>query len=98
MAVRSHLSGAALFLCLGAGAAVLTSDNRPAIRAVLWEGVPTLSDSDAKPPKSGGGKGGGGGRRTPRGGEVGNALKAAYNDTLKEEIPPDLLTLLGKLD
>lgn len=100
MAVRSHLSGAALFLCVGAGAAVLTSDNRPAIRAVLWEGVPTLSDSDAKPPRSDSGKSGSGGsRRTPRrGGEVGNALKAAYDDTLKEEIPPDLIALLGKLD
>jgi len=98
MAARSHLSGAALFLC--SGAAVLTSDNRPAIRAVLWEGVPTLSDSDAKPPvaptgrKSGGGKGGRGGR----GSDVGDALKAAYNNTVREDVPQDLLDLLGKLD
>ncbi len=34
----------------------------------------------------------------PAGGDVGNALQAAYNDTLKEQIPPDLLALLGKLD
>jgi hypothetical protein len=81
---------------------VLTSENRPAIRAVLWEGVPTLSDSDAKSPKAqerrkGGGKGGSGGRRSG-GGDVGNALKAAYDDALKEDIPADLLALLGKLD
>jgi hypothetical protein len=102
MAARSHLSGAAVFLCVWVcGAAVLTRYDRPAIRAVLWEGVPTLSDSDAKPParthqrRKGGS---GGGRRPPRGSEVGNALRAAYNDALKEEIPPDLLALLGKLD
>ena len=71
--------------------------DRPAVRAVPWEGVPILSDSDAKTS-----------RRSPRtreaprkrssGGDVGNALRAAYHDTLKEEIPPDLLALLGKLD
>ena len=96
MPARSHLSGAALFLCvLSAGAAVLISDNRPAIRAVLWEGVPTLSDSNAKPPGKKGGKGGSGsGSR----GDVGNLLKSTYNDTLREDIPPDLLALLGKLD
>ena len=79
---------------------MLTSDNRPAIRAVLWEGVPTLSDSDAKPSKTDGGKNHGVGSRrsSRRGGDVGNALKAAYNDALKEEIPPDLIALLGKLD
>ena len=85
------------YFCVGCGDAVLTSENRPAIRAVLWEGVPTLSNSDATPPKDEGGKGGGG-RRGSRGGDVGNALKAAYDDTLKEQIPPDLLALLGKLD
>jgi hypothetical protein len=68
---------------------------RPAIRAVPWEGVRTLSDSDAKPPvrtqerRS---------RKRSSGNDVGNALRAAYNDTLQEKIPPDLLTLLGKLD
>jgi hypothetical protein len=83
---------------------VLTSDNRPAIRAVLWEGVPTLSDSDAKPPvaqadrKPGGGKGGGGNKRGGRESNVGDALKAAYDSTLREDVPPDLLDLLGKLD
>ena len=80
---------------------MLTDYEKPAIRAVLWEGVPTLSDSDTKPPagKSERRKGAsGGGRRGPRGGEVGNALRAAYNDTLQEQIPPDLLALLGKLD
>ena len=79
---------------------MLTREERPAIRAVLWEGVPTLSDSDTKPPvKTERRKGNsGGGRRSPRGGDVGNALRAAYHDTLKEEVPADLLALLGKLD
>lgn len=79
---------------------MLTSDNRPAIRAVLWEGVPTLSGSDVKPPKTQERRksGSGGGRRGARGSDVGDALRAAYNNTLREDIPPDLLTLLGKLD
>ena len=78
---------------------MLTSENRPAIRAVLWEGVPTLSDFDANPPKTQERrKGGGGGRRGARGSDVGDALRAAYDKTVGEEIPPDLLALLGKLD
>lgn len=60
-----------------------------------WEGVPILSDSDAKPPaKSQDRKP----RKRSSGSDVGNALRAAYHDTLKEEVPPDLLALLGKLD
>ncbi len=81
---------------------MLTGDNRPAIRAVLWEGVRTLSDSSSKPspankvaraPGKGGSRKGGG-----RLGDIGSALSAAYKDTLKEEVPPDILALLGKLD
>jgi len=53
-----------------------------------------LSKSDSKSPKSQDRRA----RRRSSGGDVGNALKAAYNDTLKEDIPPDLLALLGKLD
>jgi hypothetical protein len=107
MAARSHLSGAALFLCVrGAGAAVLTNDNRPAIRAVLWEGVPILSDPDAKSSPAGKVAGGSGkassgkaGRsRRSSLGDIGGALSDAYKDTLKEQIPPDILALLGKLD
>lgn len=60
-----------------------------------WEGVSILSDSDAKPPAKSQDKKP---RRRASGGDVGNALKAAYNDTLKEQIPADLLALLGKLD
>ena len=102
MPTRSHLSGAALFLCIGAGAAVLTDEKRPAIRAVLWEGVRTLSDSAPKPtpankvaraPGKGGPRKGSG-----RLGEIGSALSAAYKDTLNEEVPSDILALLGKLD
>jgi hypothetical protein len=29
--------------------------------------------------------------------EVGNALRAAYDQTLSEDIPPEMLDLLGKL-
>lgn len=77
------------------GAAVLKTCDRPADRAVPWEGVPILSDSDAKPPaKTQDRKP----RRRASGNDVGNALRAAYHDTLKEQIPPDLLALLGKLD
>ena len=82
-------------MCVLIGAAVLTREDRPAIRAVLWEGLPTLSESVAKPSSKAQE------RRTRKrssGSDVGNALRAAYNDALKEEIPPDLLALLGKLD
>jgi hypothetical protein len=104
MTARSHLSGAAVFLCVICGAAVLMRDDRPAIRAVLWEGLPVLSDTQAKPSsarKVAGGKGGtgkGGRSRRSSLGDVGNALSAAYKDTLQEEIPADILALLGKLD
>ena len=95
MVVRSHLSGAAVFCAFVIGAAVLTRDDRPAIRAVLWEGLPTLSNNVAKPSTRTQEKRT---RKRSSGGDVGNALRAAYNDALKEEIPPDLLALLGKLD
>ncbi len=40
-------------------------------------------------------------RRTPKkktnSAEVGNALRSAYQRTVAEDIPPDLLDLLGKL-
>jgi len=39
---------------------------------------------------------GGGGR--PPAGDVGGALKSAYQRTLDEDIPPEMLDLLGKLD
>ena len=85
---------------------MLKISDKPAVRAVLWEGVPILSDSDAKPParnnRGGSGKGGSGnGRRNRKPlplGDVGRLLSNTYGDTLKEEIPPDLLALLGKLD
>ena len=77
------------------GAAVRTGNDRPAIRAVLWEGVPTLSDFDAKPPAGSQERRS---RKRASGGDVGNALRAAYDKTLKEDVPADLLALLGKLD
>jgi hypothetical protein len=37
-------------------------------------------------------------RRSKRPGhDVGDALRSAYDRTLKEEIPPEMLDLLGKL-
>ena len=35
-------------------------------------------------------------KRAPTG-EVGSALRSVYDDTLKEDIPPEMLDLLGKL-
>jgi hypothetical protein len=85
------------------GAAVLKISERPAGRAVLWEGGSILSDFDAKPPakssQDGSGKGGSGKSGKPaRLGEVGRLLSDTYGDTLKEDIPDDILDLLGKLD
>ena len=41
----------------------------------------------------------GSGKSGKKGGnqEVGHALRAAYQQTINEDIPPDLLDLLGKL-
>ena len=82
-------------MCVLIGAVVLTTEDRPAIRAVLWEGLPTLSESVAKPSTKTQERRA---RNRSSGNDVGNALRAAYNDALKEDIPPDLLALLGKLD
>jgi hypothetical protein len=49
-----------------------------------------LSDSgDKRPPPRG--------SKRPRGREVGKALRSVYDDALKEDIPPEMLDLLGKL-
>jgi hypothetical protein len=53
-----------------------------------------LSDSDAKPPARSNERRG---RKRSAGGEVGQALRSAYDETLKEAIPPEMLDLLGKL-
>jgi Anti-sigma factor NepR len=37
------------------------------------------------------------GRRRPPAGEVGQALRSVYDRALNEEIPPEMLDLLGKL-
>ena len=67
----------------------------PAKRAVPREGIRTLSDSDTKPPAKTSERRA---RKRSSGSDVGNALRAAYDDALKEDIPTDLLDLLGKLD
>jgi hypothetical protein len=67
----------------------------PAKRAAPREGVRTLSDFDTKPPAKTNERRA---RKRSSGSDVGNALRAAYDDALKEDIPTDLLDLLGKLD
>lgn len=37
------------------------------------------------------------GSKRGQGNDVGNALKSAYDRTLQEDIPPEMLDLLGKL-
>jgi hypothetical protein len=49
-----------------------------------------LSGSDNKRPPPRGAK-------RPPGGDVGKALRSVYDDALKEDIPPEMLDLLGKL-
>jgi len=44
----------------------------------------------------GDGRRGGGPRKPQR--DVGDLLKSAYNETVHEDIPPEFLDLLGKLD
>lgn len=56
-------------------------------------GVKNLSK--AKEKKTPRGPGGGG--RRPPGGEVGKALRSVYDHTLNEDIPPEMLDLLGRL-
>ena len=48
-----------------------------------------LSDSDDKKPPRG--------LKRSRGSDVGKALRTVYDDALKEDIPPEMLDLLGKL-
>ena len=36
-------------------------------------------------------------KKSPAGPEVGSALRSIYQRTINEDIPPDLLDLLGKL-
>lgn len=37
------------------------------------------------------------GARKQRSGDLGRALRSVYDDTLRESVPDDFLTLLGKL-
>jgi hypothetical protein len=37
-------------------------------------------------------------RKRSAGGEVGDALRKVYDRALREDIPPEMLDLLGKLD
>ncbi len=66
---------------------------------LLREGIQGLSadKSDQRPEddKSKGVKGSK--RRGPAADDVGKALRSAYDETLREEVPDDFLDLLGKL-
>lgn len=53
----------------------------------------SAEDKTKKPPKRKGGSGGGRGGRS-----VGDALRQAYDDAVRETVPDDLLDLLKKLD
>lgn len=46
--------------------------------------------------ETGGRRGGGGGKRGPN--DLGRALRSVYDDTLREPVPDDFLSLIGKLD
>ncbi len=47
--------------------------------------------------RKGRGDGNGGGRKGGRSGDIGRALRSAYDDTLREPVPDDFLNLIGKL-
>jgi hypothetical protein len=36
-------------------------------------------------------------KRVPRAGDIGRALRSVYDETLREDVPPDFNDLLGKL-
>jgi hypothetical protein len=55
--------------------------------------VKNLSKAKEKKPPRGPGRGG----KRQSGGEVGKALRSVYDNTLNEDIPPEMLDLLGKL-
>lgn len=44
-----------------------------------------------------GGRGGARGGQKSRSGDIGRALRSAYDDTLREAVPDDFLSLIGKL-
>jgi predicted trehalose synthase len=52
-----------------------------------------LSETDGKPPRPTDRRA----RKRAPVGDVGQALRSAYDDALKEAIPPEMLDLLGKL-
>jgi len=55
----------------------------------------SLKQDGDNPPK---GKGGGGsGKKRAPSGEIGSALRSVYDRALAEDIPPEMLDLLGKL-
>jgi len=60
-----------------------------------------LEQKDLSSPRGGGAKGVKAGTRSKAGnsvqGNVGSALRSAYEQTVSENIPPEMLDLLGKL-
>jgi hypothetical protein len=64
------------------------------------KGSDTEGTGDSNRPKrsNSGSRGGRGGGGAKRGGDLGRALRSVYDDTLREAIPDDFLSLIGKLD
>lgn len=59
------------------------------------EGLSAINDSRPQDDKSKGAKGTK--RRGQAADDVGKALRSAYDETLREDVPDDFLNLLGKL-
>ncbi|HEY8591702.1 MAG TPA: NepR family anti-sigma factor [Sphingomicrobium sp.] len=63
------------------------------------KGSDTEGTGDSKRPKRSNASGNVGGRGGgKRGGDLGRALRSVYDDTLREPVPDDFLSLIGKLD
>ncbi|MDP8994646.1 MAG: hypothetical protein M3N07_06675 [Pseudomonadota bacterium] len=64
------------------------------------DGAPDSEDpanETLKPESAGADEGTGGKKRRPPGPEIGHALRSVYQRTVEEDVPPEMLDLLGKL-
>lgn len=62
------------------------------------KGSDTEGTGDSKGPKKPNASGSNGGRSGAKRGDLGRALRSVYDDTLREAVPDDFLSLIGKLD
>jgi hypothetical protein len=63
-------------------------DERERDRRRKAEDEPATTSAEARPTRK---------RKSGGGGEVGDALRTVYQRTINEDIPPEMLDLLGKL-